>query len=154
MFSGTVEIYQSGGYARGRTVALLVVVAAIALGCVQQANVPGYSSRAIDPYMAKRWSSPGFTTAHASFGAAAKHFLSIKPKPQQPIDFPHKIHTVNEIGIECQECHTGVQRGAQAGIPSINFCMTCHEDIGNKADAGIRSLRDVWSRPEASPRIR
>jgi hypothetical protein len=123
----------------------------MAFGCVQQPSVPGYSTRTIDPYLAKRWSSAGFTTAHATFGDAFKHFLSIKPKPQQPIDFPHKIHNVNEVGIECQECHSGVTRGARAGIPSINFCMTCHEELGDPKDARIQTLRDYAKRGEELP---
>src|SRR5262247_4213647 len=100
---------------------MLVAMLTVLSGCVQQPSVPGYARTTLDPYAAKRWSSPTFTTAHASFGDAARHFLSIKTKPQQPIDFPHRIHQTNEIGIECYECHTGVKRGARAGLPSINF---------------------------------
>ena len=138
---------------RGALIGTLVVLTAVAfgLGCVPQPNVTEYSSRTIDGYAAKRWSSPTFTTAHASFGDAAKHFLGIRPKPQQPIDFPHKIHQVDEIGIECEECHTGVKRGARAGLPSVNFCMTCHESIGDASDPRIQTLRDYASRGEDIP---
>jgi hypothetical protein len=120
-------------------------------GCAQQPNVPGYSSRAADPWAAKRWSSPAFTTAHATFADAARHFLNIRPRPQQPIDFPHKIHSPTETGIECQECHTGVKRGARAGIPGVNYCMTCHETIGDTTDPRIQSLRDYAKRGEDMP---
>jgi hypothetical protein len=133
-----------------RGIALLLPVVVL-LGCVQQPNVPAYSSRAADPYAARRWSSPTFSPAHASFGDAAKHFLNIKPKPQQPIDFPHKIHNFNEIGIECQDCHSGVRTGPRAGIPSINVCMSCHEDIGDVKDARIQTLRDFAKRKEEIP---
>ena len=128
----------------------LLVTVIIVTGCVQQPNVPGYSGRVADPYAAKRWSSPAFTTAHASFGDAAKHFLNIKPKPQQPIDFPHKIHT-EDIAVGCQDCHTGVKTGPRAGIPSINVCMSCHEDIGDVADSRIQLLRDHAKRGEDVP---
>jgi hypothetical protein len=146
-----VEKNRSHGYGRSRTIALAVAAAAILFGCGQPPNVPGYSSRAADPYAAKRWSSPTFTPAHGSFGDAAKHFLNIRPKPQQPIDFPHKIHQVDEIGIGCAECHTGVTRGARAGIPSVNACMFCHEGLGDAADARIKSLRDYAKRGEDIP---
>src|SRR5262249_47070667 len=56
--------------------------------------------------------------------------------------------TFDEIGIECQECHTGVRSSARAGIPSINICMTCHEDIGNAGDLRIQRLRDQAKRGE------
>jgi hypothetical protein len=131
--------------------ALLVVLTAVLSGCGQQANVPGYSSRVTDPYATKRWSSPVFTTAHATYGDAVRHFLDIRPKPEQPIDFPHKIHTVDQVGLDCQDCHTGVTAGPRAGIPSVSFCMTCHEDIGNAGDPRIQSLRDHAKRGEDMP---
>ena len=124
-----METTQSDTDVRIRTIALVVVLTAVAFGCVQQPNVPGYSSRTTDPYAAKRWSSSGFTTAHASFGDAAKHFLSIKPRPQQPIDFPHKVHTLNEIGIECTTCHTGVERG-----PHLDRAGTSRRTLFSPAD--------------------
>jgi Cytochrome c7 and related cytochrome c len=133
-----------------RGIAVLLPLAILS-GCVQQPNVPAYTNRAADPYAARRWSSPAFTTAHATFGDAAKHFLSIKPKPLQPIDFPHKIHTFDEVGIECHECHSGVRTGPRAGIPSINVCMSCHEDIGDAKDARIQTLRDYAKRKEEIP---
>ena len=80
-------------------------------------------------------------------GMPARHFLSIKPKPQQPIDFPHKIHTA-DIGVGCTDCHSGVEKGPRAGIPSINICMSCHEDIGDAADPRIQALRDHAKRNE------
>lgn len=97
--------------------------------------------------MEKRWSPPTFTTAHASFSDAARHFLGIRSKPQQPIDFPHKIHTI-DIGVGCTDCHQGVEKGARAGIPSINICMSCHEDLGDAADPRIQALRDHAKRNE------
>src|SRR5207245_11468633 len=77
----------------------------IAFGCVQQPRVPAYAQRAVDPYLARRWSSPGFTTAHATFGDSARGYLNIKPKAQQPIDFPPKIHT-DAIGVPCDPCQS------------------------------------------------
>lgn len=129
----------------------LFILTTVLLGCVQQPAVPAYSNRVVDPYAAKRWSSPTFTTAHATYGEAARHFLNIRPKPQQPIDFPHKIHNINEVGIDCVECHTGVARGARAGLPSVNFCMTCHEDIGDASDSRIQTLRATAAKGEDLP---
>ena len=129
----------------------LVAMSAVSFGCVEQPNVSGYSNRVVDPFAAKRWSSPTFTTAHPTFAEGAKHFLGIRNKPQQPIDFPHKIHVVDQIGIECQDCHTGVTTGSRAGLPSINFCMRCHEDIGDARDQRIQSLRDYAKRGEDMP---
>jgi hypothetical protein len=143
-----VETIQGDTHVRIRTIALLVVLTLATFGCVQQPNVPGYTSRVTDPYAAKRWSSPGFTTAHASFADAAKHFLSIRPKPQQPIEFPHDIHTSPQVGLECNVCHSGVTRGPNAGIPTVSVCMGCHEDTGDPKDPRIQSLRDHSMRGE------
>ncbi len=135
----------------GRRLISVLAASILLVGCVQQPNVPGYSNRVADPYAAKRWSSPVFTTAHSSFGDAAKHFFAVTPKPQQPMEFPHKIHSFDEIGIECQECHTGVKTGPRAGIPSINICMTCHEELGDPKDPRIQMLRDHAKRGEDMP---
>ena len=74
-----METHLSNTYARSRLLVTLAIMAA-AFGCVQQANVPGYAKLPPDPYTTKRWSSPTFTTAHATFGDAAKEFLNIRPK--------------------------------------------------------------------------
>jgi Cytochrome c7 and related cytochrome c/Class III cytochrome C family len=137
-------------FSRFVRIGFLLLIAALAEGCVQQAKVPEYASRTTDPYQAKRWSSPVFTTAHPSFEAAAKDFLGIRPKPIQPIDFPHKIHT-DDIGVSCDTCHLGVMKGARAGIPSINVCMSCHEDIGDEKDPRIQTIRATAKKGEDLP---
>lgn len=45
--------------------------------------------------------------------------------PKQPISFSHKLHA-GEYQIDCNYCHTGVNRGKSAHIPSANICMNCH----------------------------
>jgi mono/diheme cytochrome c family protein len=45
--------------------------------------------------------------------------------PKQPISFSHKLHA-GEYSIDCNYCHTGVNRGKSAHIPSANICMNCH----------------------------
>jgi len=72
---------------------------------------------------------PGvFTVAHATVGEAISDFFGIRPRPVQPIEFPHKTHI--EKGLKCTEyCHEPVEKGPIAGLPSINICMTCHSAI-------------------------
>ena len=105
----------------------LTALAAALLGCAQP-NVTSIQKSTSDPYAARRWSSPSFTPAHESFADAAKHFLSIRPEPRQPLEFPHMIHTA-DIGVDCDYCHAGVTQGPVAGIPSVNVCMGCHEQV-------------------------
>jgi cytochrome c2 len=50
--------------------------------------------------------------------------------PKQPIAFSHQLHA-GQYEIECQYCHTGVELGKSANIPSANICMNCHMHIQN-----------------------
>ncbi|GAB3169863.1 c-type cytochrome [Telluribacter humicola] len=52
--------------------------------------------------------------------------------PKQPIAFSHKLHA-GEYSIDCNYCHTGVNRGKSAHIPSANICMNCHGVIKNES---------------------
>ncbi len=50
-----------------------------------------------------------------------------KPAPQ-PIPFRHDLHT-GTLQIDCRYCHSGVERAADAGMPSAQTCMTCHSQV-------------------------
>ena len=67
--------------------------------------------------------------------------------PTQPIAFSHKIHA-GDNAINCQYCHSGVERSKTAGIPSVNVCMNCHKGIskgpsGEKGTAEIQKIYDA-----------
>jgi len=75
-----------------------------------------------------RWgTSAVFTPAHASAGEAVRAFFGMRRVPEQPFPFPHNTHLAK--GVLCTDCHTGVEQGAVAGLPSINTCMICHSQI-------------------------
>lgn len=46
-------------------------------------------------------------------------------QPDQPIPFSHKLH-VGEYQMDCRYCHTAVEEGRHAGVPSLDICMNCH----------------------------
>ncbi len=46
----------------------------------------------------------------------------------QPIPFSHKHHVLDD-GIDCRYCHTTVETGASAGMPSTQTCMNCHSQV-------------------------
>ena len=50
----------------------------------------------------------------------------------QPVPFSHKHH-VTGLGIDCRYCHTTVEKGAFAGIPATETCMTCHSQLYTEA---------------------
>jgi mono/diheme cytochrome c family protein len=48
--------------------------------------------------------------------------------PTQPIKFSHKLHA-GFYEIDCKFCHSGVEKGKSAVIPSANVCMNCHGEL-------------------------
>jgi hypothetical protein len=71
----------------------------------------------------------------------------------QPIQFPHKTHV--DAGLECTSCHEGAEKGAVAGRPRTELCLTCHAgaDTGELkklqayANGGEIPWRRVWRLP-------
>ena len=61
-------------------------------------------------------------------------------RPDQPVPFSHKHH-VQGLGLQCQYCHTTVEKSSYAGIPPTKTCMNCHAQIWTNAQllrAGAR----------------
>jgi len=71
-----------------------------------------------------------------------------RPVVKQPVAFPHKTHTTNQI--ECVFCHTGVEVSERAGIPSVSQCMVCHQSVKTDS-AEIQKLAAFASRNEEVP---
>jgi hypothetical protein len=89
-----------------------------------------------------------FTPAHSTAFAAIREFFGWRSTPVQPIAYTHKVHLAN--GMQCTDCHVGVDRGPDARIPSVNFCMTCHRVIAtNKPE--IQKLAAYYARGEDIP---
>jgi hypothetical protein len=75
-----------------------------------------------------RWGTPAvFTTAHGTVSSAVRDFFGMRREPVQPFDFSHQLHLSKEL--LCTDCHTGVEKGPVAGIPSVSTCMICHSQI-------------------------
>lgn len=45
----------------------------------------------------------------------------------QPIAFNHRLH-VEEQGLACVDCHTGVLTEIQSGLPGAQDCELCHSE--------------------------
>ena len=66
--------------------------------------------------------------AIAVAGFAGTRILSFfNPDVKQPIQFNHMLH-VEEVGLECTDCHQYVTTEEFAGRPSLETCSGCHED--------------------------
>ncbi|HTF21577.1 MAG TPA: c-type cytochrome [Chryseolinea sp.] len=62
--------------------------------------------------------------------------------PKQPIAFSHKIHA-GQYEIDCKYCHTGVMKGKNATIPSVNICMNCHNQIRTGTTTGDGEIAKI-----------
>jgi hypothetical protein len=64
-------------------------------------------------------------------------------RPDQPVPFSHKHH-VEGLGLQCQYCHTSVEKSSYAGIPPTKTCINCHAQIWTNA-ALLKPVRDSWA---------
>ncbi len=64
-------------------------------------------------------------------------------RPDQPIPFSHKHH-VEGLGLQCQYCHTSVEKSSYAGIPPTKTCINCHSQIWTNADM-LQPVRTSWA---------
>jgi len=64
-------------------------------------------------------------------------------RPDQPIPFSHKHH-VEGLGLQCQYCHTQVEKAAYAGIPPTPTCINCPAQIWTHAQL-LEPVRQSWA---------
>ncbi|MBI3141755.1 MAG: c-type cytochrome [Bacteroidetes bacterium] len=64
--------------------------------------------------------------------------------PDQPIKFSHKLHA-GQYGIDCQYCHTGVEKSKNANIPSANICMNCHNVVSSGPTYGKTEIAKIYA---------
>lgn len=75
-----------------------------------------------------------FATRSADYG--------VGHSPKQPIAFSHKLHA-GLMKIDCQYCHTGVEKSRHAMIPAVSTCMNCHS-IAKKNNPEVKKLRNFF----------
>jgi hypothetical protein len=68
-------------------------------------------------------------------------------RANQPVPFSHKHH-VQGLGIQCQYCHTSVEKSSYAGIPPTKTCMNCHSQIWTNANL-LEPVRNSWATGES-----
>jgi hypothetical protein len=74
-----------------------------------------------------------------------KTFVKPEPAIVQPIAFDHSKHTGDgekSPKLACTECHTGANKTAVAGFPSLDKCLQCHMKPQSDSDAE-RAVRDA-----------
>ena len=73
-------------------------------------------------------------------------------RADQPIPFSHKHHVMG-LGLQCQYCHTSVEKSSYAGIPPTKTCMNCHAQIWTNANL-LEPVRTSWATGESIPWIK
>ncbi len=73
-------------------------------------------------------------------------------RPDQPVPFSHKHH-VEGLGLQCQYCHTSVEKSFYAGIPPTKTCINCHSEIWTNAQL-LEPVRQSWATGQSIPWIR
>jgi hypothetical protein len=65
-------------------------------------------------------------TGAGGFGAGRALFRP-KRAVTQPIAFNHQKH-VEDVGMECGDCHLYFDSGEHSGLPALSLCLACHEE--------------------------
>ncbi len=73
-------------------------------------------------------------------------------RADQPVPFSHKHHVMG-LGIQCQYCHTSVERSSYGGIPPTKTCINCHAQIWTNAQL-LEPVRESWATGESIRWIR
>lgn len=76
--------------------------------------------------------------------------ISQEYQPAQPIKFSHKLHA-GQDKINCQYCHSGVEKSKSAGIPSANVCMNCHKYVQEGPVYGKDEIAKIYAALDYDP---
>jgi hypothetical protein len=60
---------------------------------------------------------------------------------------------VEGLGLQCQYCHTSVEKSSYAGIPPTKTCINCHSQIWTNAQL-LEPVRQSWATGESLQWIR
>lgn len=65
----------------------------------------------------------------------------------QPLQFSHRLHTSEKVGLTCESCHSIQADGRFTGIPGIQKCAECHaQPLGTTAEE--KKLVDEFITPQ------
>ena len=64
-------------------------------------------------------------------------------QPSQPVPFSHALHT-GQLDVDCRYCHTDVDVGRYANLPSTQTCMNCHTAI-HKDSPQLADVRESYA---------
>jgi cytochrome c553 len=66
------------------------------------------------------------------------------PSIEQPIAFNHRLH-IEDVGLECTDCHLYAETGVRATIPNIEMCADCHAEAQSDSPEEARLVEYIQS---------
>jgi len=69
----------------------------------------------------------GIATAGVTYYMTPK-YTRVGYAPVQPVPFSHAKH-VQEVGLDCRYCHSGVEQSGHSNVPTAQTCLNCHSII-------------------------
>jgi hypothetical protein len=82
---------------------------------------------------------------------ATPKYYRVGYQPIQPVPYSHQTH-VEQLGLDCRYCHTGVEQSWYANLPSPSVCMNCHQQV-LATDARLAPVRDSYRSGDPLPWI-
>ncbi len=77
--------------------------------------------------------------------------LTLYRSIDQPLQFSHKIHTGESVGLTCETCHTFDSEGRFNGVPSLEQCAGCHASQLGTTDEEKKLVDEYVSRNREIP---
>ncbi|MEJ2086119.1 MAG: cytochrome c3 family protein [Acidobacteriota bacterium] len=71
-------------------------------------------------------------------------FSMWSPSIEQPIAFNHRLH-IEDVGLECTDCHLYAETGVRATIPNIEVCADCHAEAQSDSPEEARLVEYIQS---------
>jgi hypothetical protein len=87
-----------------------------------------------------RWFLPGVVLALvAGWGAFP---LALYRCETQPLQFNHRAHTGESLGLSCSDCHGFNDDGTFTGIPKTERCAECHSSMLTESEDERRLIAE------------
>ncbi len=70
-------------------------------------------------------------------------FRVVGYQPEQPVPYSHQLH-VDQLGLDCQYCHSNVENSPEANVPPTQTCMNCHAQVRTES-LDLALVRESWA---------
>ena len=122
---------------------LMLLPAVLLAGCPDVQDMSEDSAFPLEPHILY----PQYTWENGQIAAGVT--TGKEGALEQPIAFPHYTHA-NELGMQCEFCHSEARKSIHAGVPPTQTCVNCHQYV--KADNPvIMQVMEYHNKGEAIP---